>query len=238
MRGRLKIITFKVSNCVRARLEAFSVSFIINTAQGSITKTTRPSGATFAETPGAGTPDGWSSVEPKTMTANESAAEKRVVTKLNFGPKTAKRVTWEAWEFTVVGPHQVQVTNAAYGTEKSAHSYVAGVEQQDGVVVSIECECPSDVHREEGCKHKVALATVGGQTVLWAATAHESPSATSSSNDTARMTAAEVLQTDGGTASVDADRSGTNPCLGDTEWCPGPVSNSLPCFSCYRGENR
>jgi hypothetical protein len=172
------------------------------------------------------------------MTANESAAEKRVVTQLNFGPKTAKRVTWEAWEFTVVGPHQVEVTNAAYGTEKSAHSYVVCVEQRDGVVVPMECECPADVHREEDCKHKVALATVGGQTVLRAATAHESPAAGSSSNDTARTTAADVLQTDGGSATADSNGVGTNPCLNGREWCPGPASDGLPCFSCYRGENR
>ncbi|PAU79743.1 hypothetical protein CK500_16030 [Halorubrum salipaludis] len=173
------------------------------------------------------------------MTANESGAEKRVVTQLDFTSKTAKRVAWEAWEFSVAGPYQVRVTNAAYGVEKSAHSYVVGIEQWDGLPVPAECECPADVHREPDCKHKVALATVGGRAVLDAATSHEPTSPASSSDGTAgRTTAADVLQTDGGVVAEDFTENENTRCLGGTEWCPGPDAEALPCFSCYRGDDR
>ena len=172
------------------------------------------------------------------MTTNETAAEKRIADQLDFGPKTAKRVTWEAWEFTVVGPHQVEVTNASYGAEKEDHTYVVGVAKFDGVAVPAECECPADVHREPDCKHKVALATIGGSTVLGAAVAHDSP-ATSSSNGTEEATTvADALRTDGGSVAVTPQSDEADTCPNGEEWCPGPDGDSLPCFDCYRGENR
>lgn len=71
---------------------------------------------------------------------------------------------------TVEAPHLVRVTNASYGFEKADHSYLVGVEERGGLAVPIECECPADKYREDyDCKHKVALATVGGPTVLNAA---------------------------------------------------------------------
>lgn len=106
------------------------------------------------------------------METNETNSQKTVVEHLTFGAKTAKRVTWESWEFTVVGPAQVLVTNASYGYLKDEHSYVVTVEEreEDGVVLPRECECPADRYNEEyDCKHKVALAAVGGPTVLEAA---------------------------------------------------------------------
>lgn len=48
------------------------------------------------------------------METNDSAAEKdtgTAVEQLSFGKKTAKRVSWEAWSFRIVGPHQVEVCN-------------------------------------------------------------------------------------------------------------------------------
>lgn len=104
------------------------------------------------------------------METNNSAAEKRIVEELNFGAKTAKRVGWEQFEFSIESPHLVRVTNASYGFEKDDHSYLVGVEVRDGTPVPAECECPANKYNEEyDCKHKVALATVGGSTVLDAA---------------------------------------------------------------------
>lgn len=108
------------------------------------------------------------------MQAIETNSKKSAVQCLNFGAKTARRVTWESWEFTIVGPNQVRVTNASYGFLKDDHSYVVTVEERDGVVVPAACDCPADEHIEEvDCKHKVALATVGGPTVLRTATKAE-----------------------------------------------------------------
>lgn len=108
------------------------------------------------------------------METTESSQDKRIVEQLSFGAKTSKRVGWESWEFTVVGPHQVEVTNASYGFEKDDHAYIVGVAERDGLVVPTECECPADQYNEEyDCKHKVALATVGGPTVLNAALAFD-----------------------------------------------------------------
>jgi len=106
------------------------------------------------------------------MATIESSRQKSAVEYLNFGAKTSKRVTWESWEFTIEAPHLVRVTNASYGCEKDNHSYLVGVEDRDGVLVPAECECPADMYNEEyDCKHKVALAAVGGAVVLDAAAA-------------------------------------------------------------------
>lgn len=104
------------------------------------------------------------------MTDNNSTADKSIVNELNFGAKTSKRVGWEAWEFEVEGPHQIRVTNASWGFQSSDHSYIVGIEDRDGLLIPAECGCKADRFREDyDCKHKVALATVGGPIVLQAA---------------------------------------------------------------------
>jgi hypothetical protein len=165
------------------------------------------------------------------MTVHKVADDKRIVDQLTFTSKTTKRVTWEAWEFTVVGPHQVEVTNASYGFQKEDHAYVVGVEERSGVLVPAECECPADRHHDPDCKHKVALATVGGPTVLHAAVNVKSATATSSrSTPERRPTVTDRLQTDGGTTTT-----GSEPevCLNDDPRCCGPDGDDLPCFACY-----
>ena len=132
------------------------------------------------------------------MTENNTAIDKSIVEQLDFGAKTARRVGWEAWEFSITGPHQVEVRNASYGFLKDDHTYVVGIEKRDGILVPIECDCPADVHGELDCKHKVALATVGGTTVLNAAVDFESPAAGFPVQDRDVTTAADKLQTDGG----------------------------------------
>lgn len=104
------------------------------------------------------------------MTENDSAADKRnALEHLDYTPRTLKRVEWESWEFTVTGPHLIEVTNASYGYQKDDHSYTVGVDVRDGVAVPSECGCPADIHHDTDCKHRVALAIVGGPTVLNAA---------------------------------------------------------------------
>ena len=128
------------------------------------------------------------------MATTHRTGEKRTaVEHLEYTPRTLKRVEWESWEFTVVGPHLIEVTNASYGFEKDDHSYTVGIEVRDGVAVPAECECPADVHHDSDCKHKTALAIVGGPTVLNAAVTSRVQARFSTSLPTA---AASVTVTD------------------------------------------
>jgi hypothetical protein len=165
------------------------------------------------------------------MQTNDSAEEKRTAVEyLSFGKKTAKRVSWESWEFTIVDPYLVQVTNASYGYLKDDHSYTVGVEVRDGVAVPAECECPADMYHEEyDCKHKVSLAAIGGPTVLNAAVAfspHTTPSKEAESE-----TIADRLKPDGGSLKADTE---PETCPNGNDRCDGPDSDGLPCWPCYR----
>jgi hypothetical protein len=162
-----------------------------------------------------------------------TTADKRIVEELNYGSKTAKRVGWEAWEFAVEAPHLVRVTNASYGCVKGDHSYLIGIEDRDGLLVPSECECPADEYNEEyDCKHKVALATVGGPVVLQAAV--DCPTPTVDGGETTRQTLEDRLRADGGATT---ERSDAGPLPLDTkepEECDcGELSDDFPCFECY-----
>lgn len=152
------------------------------------------------------------------MTTNDSAGKKcTAIDQLNYGKMTAKRVSWESWEFTVVGPGRVRVTNASYGFLKDDHSYTVSIEDRDGLAVPAECECPADKHREEyDCKHKVALATVGGPTVLNAAVEYDS-------------VAAGEVRADGG---VLAGAESSSPD------CDCSNLSDFPCWNCVRAQNK
>ncbi|MFC3958657.1 SWIM zinc finger family protein [Halovivax cerinus] len=129
-------------------------------------------------------------------------------------------MTWEAWEFTVTDPYLVEVTNASYGFEKGDHSYTVGVEERDGLAVPVDCECPADEYQEEyDCKHKVALATIGGPTVLNAAIEYES---TSRNRSTGSEERADTIRADGG-----------KPVETDDD-CDCAFLSGLPCWPCYR----
>jgi hypothetical protein len=171
----------------------------------------------------------------KAMSENDSAADKRnAVEYLNFGAKTQKRVTWEAWEFAVEAPHLIRVTNASYGFEKADHSYLVGVEDCDGVLVPAECECPADMYRDDyDCKHKLALAVVGGPVVLGAAVDYPTEINASSRES--------ELRADGGATTEGVDGEANNldavkpdECIDSEGWCPGPDGDSLPCFACFK----
>jgi len=172
------------------------------------------------------------------MTENASAADKRIVEELNFGAKTAKRVGWEAWEFTVESPHLVRVTNASYGFEKDDHSYLVGVEDRDGLLTPSECECKADLYNEDyDCKHKVALATIGSPVVLEAAVNYPTPS-----SDTERSNAstlADKLRADGGVITEEiADESPTLDASNPSECSCNDLRDDFPCWTCVRDGKR
>lgn len=159
------------------------------------------------------------------MQDSTTTADKSIVDELNFGAKTAKRVSWEAWEFAIESPHLVRVTNASYGFEKDDHSYLVGVEDRDSVLVPAECECEADRYDEDrDCKHKVALATVGGPVVLQAAVDFEKAAAGFQvSTPESITTGTDKLETDGGTAS----------CENGDKRCNGSDGAGLCCFDCF-----
>jgi len=173
------------------------------------------------------------------MQSNTRKSDKRIVEELNYGSKTAKRVGWEAWEFTVCGPHQVEVTNASWGHEKADHSYVIGIEERDGVPVPAECGCKADQYRNDyDCKHKVALATIGGLVVLQ--TAVECPTPTVDTEGTDSTTLAKRLRADGGMIAEERREDGAGvietkreECPNGENWCPGRNADSLSCFACF-----
>lgn len=162
------------------------------------------------------------------MSTTTQAAEKRTaVEHLEFTTRTSKRVSWESWEFTIVAPCTIRVTNASYGYLKEDHAYTVDVEERDGVVVPVECECPADQHSDRDCKHKLALAAVGGRTVLNAAADFENPAPVD--DDTTESGTDEL---GGGAVLADAK-------LGTEESCPEcDALSGLPCWPCYRDGKR
>jgi len=165
------------------------------------------------------------------METNDSAAEKdtgTAVEHLSFGKKTALRVSWEAWSFRIVGPHQVEVCNESYGYLKDDHKYTVGVEVRDGLAVPVECDCPADLYNDDyDCKHKVALATVGGPTVLNAAVNYESPAKETSSE---LETMADKLKADGGLPAEPRESQESD--------CDCSQLDGFPCFSCVLSGER
>lgn len=107
------------------------------------------------------------------MSTTTPTSQKRTATtaldQLDYSATTARRATWEAYEFTVTASHTIRVINASYGDDKDNHSYEVAVVDLDGVGLPVECECPADQHHELACKHRVAVAAKGGQTLLNAA---------------------------------------------------------------------
>lgn len=93
---------------------------------------------------------------------------------LDYSKKTARRASWEAYEFTITNPGQIKVANASYGYLKGDHTYTVTVEDMDGVALPAECNCPADQHQDSACKHRVSVAAKGGPTLL-SATLNASP---------------------------------------------------------------
>ncbi len=77
--------------------------------------------------------------------------------------KVVKCAQYEAFEFELTAPGIVTVRNGSYADPEN-HEYRVNV--KGGIPVC--CECPADVHHDEPCKHRVAIAI--RQPVLTAAT--------------------------------------------------------------------
>lgn len=165
------------------------------------------------------------------MATTQTNGQKRTaVEHLNFGAKTAKRVAFEAWSFTVVGPNELEVRNESYGDFAADHTYVVSVEERDDVVVPVACECPADEYNDDyACKHRVAAATVSGSTVLRAAIKRRS--AVRPSSDSNSMRSREELKADGGATTQDSTHQ--EACPNGDPMCDGPDGDGLPCFPCY-----
>lgn len=170
------------------------------------------------------------------MATNTKAAEKRtVLDQLDFDTKTAKRVAWSDWEFTIVGPFEIEVCNASYGHLKDDHTYRVMIDEQ-GVPVSCTCPGFKHYHGPNGRvgKHMLACATVGGSTLLEAARAFLLDYDTT--GDSRTTTVAEKLKADGG-AVVEGDAE-SEACPNGDPRCDGPDGDDLPCFDCYREWDR
>ena len=185
-------------------------------------------GSAIVEMAGAGTPTVL--LGNRSMIDNNAGKDKSIVNELNFGEKTSKRVTWEAWEFTVLEKGEIQVTNASWGSESGDHSYSVTIEEIDGQPRPTECGCKADEYREEyDCKHKVALASIGGSLVLQAALSRKTP--TVDVEDQFNPHSYEVPRADGGIVQESQIEQDTCP-NGDPQ-CDGPEGDDLPCFQCY-----
>ena len=169
------------------------------------------------------------------MTTNDKTAEKRtVVDQLSFDTKTAKRVAYSQWEFTIVGPYEIKVCNASYGYLKDEHTYRVMIDEE-GVPVSCTCKGFKHYHSPNGRvgKHMLAVATIGGQTLLDAARDF-SPHSTPADHDSTTTTA-EKLKADGGIATIDPE---SDTCPNGYTLCGGPDGDVLPCFPCLETKDR
>ena len=172
------------------------------------------------------------------MSTNDTTADKSIVEELNFGSKTRKRATWEAWEFSIEAPHLVRVTNASYGVKKDDHSYLVGVEDGDGLLVPSECECPADKYNEEyDCKHKVALATVGGPVVLEASVNCPTPSGNPERSNASTLS--DKLRADGGATTEGVSKKSKSLDGAEPDECDcAELSDDFPCWPCVRDDYR
>ena len=55
------------------------------------------------------------------------------------------RATWEAFEFTLVALLQIEVANTSYGAAKAGHTSTVTIgDCDDGLIIPLHCNCPSD----------------------------------------------------------------------------------------------
>lgn len=163
------------------------------------------------------------------QTTNASEEKRTALEHLNYGAKTAVRVGCAAWEFTVSGTDKLAVTNASYGYLKDDHSYTVTIDDVNGVAIPETCECPADQFNDDyDCKHKVALASIGGPTVLSAALDGGGRALSRTTLDT------PIRQptTDSGIRGSSSPEE-TNGCPHNRAGCNGPESDKLGCFDCY-----
>jgi len=185
------------------------------------------------------------SIAPEAMQIEDSAVLERAVTDdcTDFEKRDVRALT----EYMTTLPQGGEVYSVT--TESGSEYRVDALEQC--------CTCPDYKHNlptdggRERCKHiaRVAFATGERPVPEWASPEaidsqlgehteadirrNTSPAALSLSNPENDTTAADKLQTDGGTATV-ADDSDACP-NGDAR-CDGPNGAGLPCFACFEVE--
>lgn len=164
--------------------------------------------------------------------ATERPSATDIVRHLDFNAITAKRVAWGDWDFTIVGPSTVEVTNASYGFLKDEHTYRV-VLDEEGLPDS--CECPGYEHhfgpKGMADKHMVAPAVVGGPIVIEAARSYP---ADEPSTLTSPGRESEGLVTDGGAVTGPGVASGslTEDDEDECEACE-ELPDDFPCANCY-----
>ena len=131
-----------------------------------------------------------------------------VVDVLDADVVSEKRAQWEAFEFTVLGDGDVEVTNGSHENPDD-HTYTVHVEGG----VPGDCTCPAFEYQPGACKHMVAVAI--REPVLDAAS-EEQP-----------------VRADGGITFEEFgadDRDDDRP----DECDCSPLFEDLPCWPCYR----
>jgi hypothetical protein len=161
------------------------------------------------------------------MSKHEINVKKRsVLADLDFDPVTAKRASWEAFEFSIPTENQIRVMNASYGATKAEHTYTVTVDVRDDGIVPLHCTCPADQHQSGACKHRIACAV--RRVVLSAAVAYRA--------DPSIDPGEPVVLADGGEVNATDYETVKNECVNDVDWCLGPQETSddpLPCFECF-----
>jgi len=165
------------------------------------------------------------------MQANDTSGQKSTVAELEFDNNTSKRVAYSEWEFTIVAPFEIEVRNATYGPFEDEHTYRVMIDER-GIPVS--CTCPGFKHHHgpngRVGKHMLAVAAIGGPTLLDAAAAF-SPH-TTPSGDPETETIADRSESDGGSPTAETE---PETCPNGNARCDGPDGDGLSCFDCYRG---
>ncbi|QLG50680.1 SWIM zinc finger family protein [Natrinema halophilum] len=72
---------------------------------------------------------------------------------LEYDEQMAKRASWEAFEFTLLGEGVIEVVNGSYDDPRE-HTYMVHAEGK----IPSDCTCPAWEYQEGACKHMVAVA--------------------------------------------------------------------------------
>jgi len=164
------------------------------------------------------------------MATNTDTVESSTVfEQLAFDTKTAKSVGWSEWAFKIVAPFEIEVQNLSYGYLAEDHTYRVMVDEQ-GVPVS--CTCPGYKHyhgpNDRVGKHMLAVATVGGPTLLEAARAFPPNHESKTPAGTAALS--EKMKPDGGRDVVENTT--------DIECAECASLSGLSCFDCVLAGRR
>lgn len=119
----------------------------------------------------------------------------RLLDALEHTDAVADRADGEAYEFRVVAPMLIEVTNTSYDRDAhDAHRYTVTIADTGGLFVPIHCSCAFYHYRSDdhgACKHMVATVTKGGPPLLGASAVYTGSDRRASDDDV--TTAADLL---------------------------------------------